>query len=190
VLPGKDTDSDGLTDIEELLYGTQPNKPDTDQDGFLDGNEVFHLFHPDGFAPETLLDTGAVAQMHPEGMAFMINVITKWQHTVSTEDMTLTTTAATGESFTVEQYAVPASQSLQQFYTEKVVLGDRQNLEPFRTKQGYTGIWTQDHQTAYVRFSDDVVLEFKYVLGGATRTQYRQTFEMFINSLTNGLLES
>lgn len=189
VLPGQDTDSDGLTDVEEALYGTQLNKPDTDQDGFLDGNEVFHLFHPDGYAPATLLDTGEVSRMHPEGMAFTINVITQWKHTVLTQDMKLMTSASTGETFTVLQHAVPASKSLQQFYSERVPAVDRQNLESFRTKQGYTGIWTQDHRAAFVRFSDDVILEFSYELNGATRIQYRQTFEMFINSLTNGLIE-
>ena len=48
-VPGTDTDSDGLTDLEEsLIYQTNPRLPDTDRDGFLDGNEVFHLYNPNG----------------------------------------------------------------------------------------------------------------------------------------------
>ncbi len=35
-----DTDSDGLTDPEEHLYGTDRNNPDTDGDGVNDGDEV------------------------------------------------------------------------------------------------------------------------------------------------------
>jgi hypothetical protein len=35
-----DTDTDGLTDPEEHLYGTDPNNPDTDGDGVNDGDEV------------------------------------------------------------------------------------------------------------------------------------------------------
>ncbi|MCL4210089.1 MAG: hypothetical protein KJZ68_05455, partial [Phycisphaerales bacterium] len=35
-----DTDSDGLTDADEIALGTDPNKPDTDGDGLLDGTEV------------------------------------------------------------------------------------------------------------------------------------------------------
>jgi hypothetical protein len=41
-----DTDSDGLTDIEELLIGTDPRNPDTDSDGMSDGWEVDHGFDP------------------------------------------------------------------------------------------------------------------------------------------------
>lgn len=35
-----DSDNDGLTNSEELLLGTDPNNPDTDGDGLLDGIEV------------------------------------------------------------------------------------------------------------------------------------------------------
>jgi len=38
---GVDTDSDGLTDYDEInIYGTKPNNPDTDGDGINDGDEV------------------------------------------------------------------------------------------------------------------------------------------------------
>lgn len=36
----EDSDSDGLTDPEEVLHGTDPNDPDTDGDGVNDGDEV------------------------------------------------------------------------------------------------------------------------------------------------------
>lgn len=35
-----DTDEDGLTDYEEEMLGTDPNKSDTDDDGLQDGEEV------------------------------------------------------------------------------------------------------------------------------------------------------
>ena len=36
-----DTDGDGLTDLEEQKYGTDPNKVDTDGDGLSDYDEIF-----------------------------------------------------------------------------------------------------------------------------------------------------
>jgi outer membrane protein OmpA-like peptidoglycan-associated protein len=42
----KDTDADGLSDDDEVKYGTNPNKPDTDNDGLLDGKEV-HRYRTD-----------------------------------------------------------------------------------------------------------------------------------------------
>lgn len=38
--PNGDLDEDGLTLAEEKSYGTDPNKPDTDEDGINDGNEL------------------------------------------------------------------------------------------------------------------------------------------------------
>jgi len=40
----EDPDHDGLTNLEEFQYGTDPNNPDTDGDGLSDGDEV-HVYH-------------------------------------------------------------------------------------------------------------------------------------------------
>ncbi len=43
-----DSDNDGLTDDEERIYGTDINNPDTDGDGYLDGQEVKNGYNPLG----------------------------------------------------------------------------------------------------------------------------------------------
>jgi hypothetical protein len=50
-----DTDADGLTDKEEVkIYQTDPLNPDTDGDSYLDGGEVKNGYNPNG--PGKLLD--------------------------------------------------------------------------------------------------------------------------------------
>lgn len=44
----KDTDGDGLTDIDEARYGTDLKNPDSDGDGYLDGAEVKSGYNPLG----------------------------------------------------------------------------------------------------------------------------------------------
>ncbi|MCK5061434.1 hypothetical protein KAR28_02700 [Candidatus Parcubacteria bacterium] len=41
-----DRDSDGLSDNDESIYGTDPSNPDTDGDGYLDGVEVANGYDP------------------------------------------------------------------------------------------------------------------------------------------------
>lgn len=43
-----DSDNDGLTDQQEIPYGTDLNNPDTDGDGFKDGGEVKNGYNPMG----------------------------------------------------------------------------------------------------------------------------------------------
>lgn len=43
---GIDTDGDGLSDSEEQTIGTLQGNPDSDEDGFFDGMEVFHETNP------------------------------------------------------------------------------------------------------------------------------------------------
>ncbi len=43
-----DSDKDGLLDTQEALYGTDKNNPDTDGDGFKDGDEVKNGYNPLG----------------------------------------------------------------------------------------------------------------------------------------------
>lgn len=43
-----DSDNDGLTDVDEAKYGTDPYNRDSDGDGFTDGEEVKNGFNPLG----------------------------------------------------------------------------------------------------------------------------------------------
>ncbi|MDX9789834.1 MAG: acyloxyacyl hydrolase [Candidatus Kapabacteria bacterium] len=52
-----DSDDDGLSDEEELALGTDPNNPDTDGDGLLDGEEV-NTYKTNPLDPDT--DGGGV----------------------------------------------------------------------------------------------------------------------------------
>ncbi len=47
-----DSDADGLTDSQESRLGTNPNQPDTDKDGLLDGEEV-NIYQTDPLNPDT-----------------------------------------------------------------------------------------------------------------------------------------
>lgn len=44
----KDSDNDGLTDMEEIIYGTDSQNPDSDGDGYKDGAEVDNGYNPLG----------------------------------------------------------------------------------------------------------------------------------------------
>ncbi len=47
----RDSDGDGLSDIDEVRYGTNPSGADSDFDGFIDGDEVKSGFDPVKYSP-------------------------------------------------------------------------------------------------------------------------------------------
>ena len=46
--PNSDTDNDGLSDLLEAYYKTNPRNPDTDNDGYKDGYEITRGYNPAG----------------------------------------------------------------------------------------------------------------------------------------------
>ncbi len=56
-----DPDRDGLTNDEEAFFGTDPNDPDTDDDGIVDGRDLAPLFGAASYGPfETTYPAGGV----------------------------------------------------------------------------------------------------------------------------------
>lgn len=67
----RDSDNDGLKDWEEELYRTDPNNPDTDNDGYLDGEEINSGHNPLVKAPGDELGS------HPLPLGEKYNITSK-----------------------------------------------------------------------------------------------------------------
>ncbi|MFA6522431.1 MAG: hypothetical protein WCT24_02485 [Patescibacteria group bacterium] len=165
--PGQDTDSDGLTDVEELLYGTDYRNPDTDGDTFLDGNEVFHRYDPLGFSPSTLLDTGSVLlfTVKDELLGGFDLLYPKVWTIVSSSPSGIVLQTDDTATMTVEKLSNGPQTT---GYTSAT------------TKEGYTSSVSNDGRTVYL--IGESGWKFTYDLGSAKKIEYLQTFQMMLNS--------
>jgi len=182
-VPGKDTDSDGLTDVEELLYGTDYRNPDTDGDTFLDGNEVFHRYHPNGSAPQTLLDTGAVRIFQSPEAPFTIYYPSTWTPVVDTATGSVTFRSPTTASVVIATIPKDPTENLEVWYQQTVPNENAQPLEPSYTSQGLLALSKRDERIAYID-GGSKVFTLTYSLGEETTIEYLTTFQMMLNSLT------
>lgn len=180
--PGKDTDSDGLTDVEELLYGTDYRNPDTDGDTFLDGNEVFHRYNPNGPAPLTLLDTGAVRVFESPDMPFTIYYPSAWTPVADPIEKKVTFRSPSTASVLITVELKDATASLEGWYQQNVPDESSQKLEATYTSEGLLALARRDQRIAYIDGGSNV-FTLTYDLGDEKTIEFLSTFQMMLNGL-------
>ncbi len=184
-IPGTDTDSDGLTDLEErTIYGTDPRLPDSDADGFLDGNEVFHRYNPNGTAPGTLLESGLVRAFSQAAVPALDLPATRlvypagWGTSGTYPEAQFK--AVTGE--TVTYVLVKKDAPDQTLLSWKEAHGSKDAAVPSVTKNGYPTLITENQLSAYVDLGSSIGV-LTYSTGIKGTVDYLQSFQMMTNSL-------
>ena len=72
-----DDDNDGLTQEEEIVFGTKADDDDTDKDGFRDGQEIANLYDP--LVPrQSLKDSGLVTQYVNSSFDYSLLIPRSW----------------------------------------------------------------------------------------------------------------
>ncbi len=179
---GLDTDSDGLTDLEESLYGSNVRNPDTDLDGFLDGNEVFHLYNPSGKAPGKLLELALIRTVEAP-IGWTMGIPASWTLKFDSQNGSYATIDSKhGESFVVSVEENPDRSPVLEWYIASHPGVDAGNVLQYRSKGGYTGIIGADLLSTYIPWGDKIFV-LTYQLNGQPFINYRTTYSMMLNSL-------
>jgi hypothetical protein len=171
-----DSDSDGLTDAEEPFYQADPNKADTDGDGYQDGAEVKNLFSP--ASKGKTLDAEEFMQRLPwSGWSFLLpKPWTVMASSGGTYAATITTGSATVFGLRVKDNA--AHLPLAQVFG----ISDTSGMKSFKTKSGLDALQSADGLTTYLS-AGDTALQVTYDLNGDASYEYRTSYVMVINSV-------
>ena len=176
-----DADKDGLTDVEEILYGTAGSIADTDSDGFRDGEEVIHGYSPRGVGK--LLDTNLAKEyLHPS-FGYKVLYPSTWIRSADpqNEDGILFTTAS-GEFIGVSVQSNPARLAARDWYLKASPGIDIRKIQSVANNTGVLqGAISLDEQTVYYT-SGDRAYVITYSTNLLTAANYRTTFEMMYRS--------
>lgn len=184
-----DTDNDGLTNVEETLYGTNPNNPDTDGDGYIDGErvqtdgtiigELVNLYDPTK-AGAKLEGSTLVKRVEDTAKTYSLLVPTSWTTNESSGLLVITPVQQTGEFFQVRAYDNTSNQTPKQWYQTN---NPQANVNNVRTMafNGLEALISEDWSTVYY-FHGTKVYGLTYTTGSLSQANYWTTFDMMMRS--------
>jgi len=180
-----DADNDQLTDIEEDIYQTEKRKPDTDADGFIDGQEIINGYNPKAAGASSLELSGLVNKYTNPKFNYEILHISTWLAKPSDQSLKeIIFQSATGEFVEVLIEDNPENLGLIEWYLTQQVGANISQLDKKTDKQGYEILVSPDKLTYFLLNNDDKerIYIISYMIGNKTSINFLTSFEMMINS--------
>jgi len=184
-----DSDKDGLTDNEEELYTTELKMPDTDGDGYLDGQEVKDGYNPKVAGNSKLADSGLVNTYPNDVFKYKILYPASWLAKPTDASLrSVVFQSATGEYIQVMVEDNQGSGSVMEWFLKQSPTSDPNRLKSFTSRSGLSGVISEDGLTYYLADPNDLskIYILTYNIGTKTELSYLTTFEMMIGSLKVG----
>lgn len=184
VLPaGKDSDEDGLTDLEESLYATGREKPDTDADSYLDGEEILNLYSPVAKG-EKLNKSSVVKEYLNNKYSYSVLYPVSWQLKTLEGTSNEVFFVSVGSEF-VDISVVDNMEKLplHEWYKNNIKSPDKSTDLADIKVNGLSGIKDSRNMMVYLS-GDKQVYILTYNLAGAKVVNYEATFMMMVNSFT------
>lgn len=177
-----DEDSDGLTDIEEELWGTNGAAADSDGDTFPDATEITNLYNPAGVTPERLVDAQLVSTyINPEYQYSMYYPKTWIAQAVDEGKKEVLFTSITQEFVSVRVLPFPTDMPFAEWFAKTFPAEQLASYVPFVNKFKISGVMSVDGMVAIITDGAHVYL---LTYNGGTRDEinYRTTFKMMVQS--------
>lgn len=183
ILPATtDSDFDGLTDVEEGFYQTDPQRADTDLGGYPDGWEVINLFSPKDGGLYPLSNSGVI-KIHTDSIyKYSIFYLKDFLANFVDNKTIFTPPVETGESIIIIVQENPEKLESKEWYIKQF---EEKTLDESKLKtsmvDGVEGVWSIDTQNFYLA-KDNLIYVFSYNSSLLTHLNFKTTFKMMINS--------
>ncbi len=178
-----DFDGDGLTDVEEELYGTDISNPDTDKDNFPDGIEIVNLYDPIVFAPASIVTSTAIDmyinKQHDWSVIHPVDWLASPLDSTNEDEVFLT--SITGEYISITSYTLENNESFLAWFSKNNPEVVYSSLVSWKNRMGQSG-WYEPHQLRYYFARPDAVYVIQYNAGVRSAVNFRQSGRMIAES--------
>ncbi len=178
-----DGDNDGLTDIEEELWGTNGGMADSDNDTFPDTTEIVNLYNPAGVTPERLIDARLVTMYTNSEYQYSLYYPNTWiDQAVAEDKKEVLFTSITQEYFDVRVLPFPTDMPFAAWFAKTFPNESLSAYTPFVNKFKVSGLMSSDGLVAIITDGAHVYLLTYNGVAGRDEINYRQTFKMMVQS--------
>ena len=178
-----DTDSDGLTDVEERLYRTEVNNPDSDADTTPDGQEILKLTDPNQQTEGSQLAASGLINVYTnQTYSYSFFYPSSWlaRALPETNNQEVLVITNTGEFFSITIENNPEELSPIEWYLRQSPSVDKSLLYS-TIINNQEAVWNQEHLTLYIS-KDSRVYILSYNVGTERKANFKTSFELMINS--------
>lgn len=177
-----DLDKDNLTDVAEELFGTDPSKPDTDEDSYNDGHEVFYLYNPAGKEPQKIIDSGYVNDYINPVFGYKVYYPLNWAvGNVDESGRDVLFSTITGENIELRVFDRLPNQTFADWFARWAPNEQYQNLSDWQTRFTELGKNRADNLVYYF-MDDNHVYVMVYHTTDSNAVNYRSVMVMMARS--------
>jgi|GEM_PF-3430696 len=177
-----DADRDLLTEAEEKIFATDPDKADSDQDGFLDGQEVLNLFDPRFAQGATLVDSNSIRTFISNEFNYRLFIPTSWSEKIVEADK-IRFEADNNVFFEViVEKNLDNFSSARDWYVDQFPSIPESSLTNVQG-QNISGIVSPDGLTSYF-ITPDYIYTLTYNPGLKQELNYLTTYRMMVRSFS------
>lgn len=184
ILPSSpDTDNDGLTDVEESLWGTASSLSDTDQDTYADGKEV-----RDGYDPvlpgDARLESSTLVKNYLSSVYhFTVLYPAAWSVSEPGEGQITFVSEDKFDFFEVLVEQAPQVNSIIEWYRSEFPSFNEEEVKTMTLSGFVEAVISPDGLTVYL-LTGGKLFTITYNPGIKESLDYQTTFRMFLKTLT------
>jgi hypothetical protein len=175
-----DSDGDGLTDLEELLFDTNPNAPDSDGDGYDDLTEVKNLYNPAGSGKITD-NPGFTVYENEYSYSFVRPK--SWNIDVFGGNDSVMLQLKNNQFIQVIVQVKSENETIDGWYKRQFMVDVIDN-ERVSNPAGFKGVRSKDGLTVYLEHPEkNYIVTVTYNTGLENTLYYKNIFELIIESM-------
>ncbi len=180
----RDNDADGLTDVEEELYRTDPEVKDTDRDTYPDGHEPFYLYSPTEREPGKLIESGSVREYSNPTFGYTLYYPSGWVvDTVDPQYRHVLFSTLRGEYVGIQVFDRSGSEPFEAWMARVATTERLSDYQNFMSRFNEPGVGRQDRLVYfYVSPTRIYALTLHNGTEAGRPLAYRQTFTVMARS--------